>query len=143
MFIGEYNANLDDKNRVAIPSRFRLDLKRHVVVTKGLDNSLFLYTREEWEKLAEKLATLPIAQSSTRAFARLMLAGAMELDVDRQGRVTLPQFHKDFAKMSKKVIFAGLYNRIEIWAEEEWTKYKEQMDQDSVQIAETLGGGMI
>ncbi|HYF05471.1 MAG TPA: division/cell wall cluster transcriptional repressor MraZ [Patescibacteria group bacterium] len=140
MFIGEYSANIDEKGRVAIPVKFRMDLKRQVVVTKGLDNSLFLYTRDEWEKLAEKLSTLPIAQANTRAFSRLMLAGAMELDVDKQGRVTLPQFHQQFAKLSKKVVFAGLYNRIEIWSEDEWNKYKAQVEDESNNIAEQLGG---
>ena len=86
MFIGEYQASIDEKGRISIPAKFRSQLKAKVVVTRGLDNSLFLYTAEEWKKLAEKLASLPISTANTRAFSRLMLAGAMDCDLDKQGR---------------------------------------------------------
>src|SRR3954469_25468978 len=99
MFIGEYAHNLDDKGRLAIPVKFRTDLKKGAVVTRGLDNCLFLYTKAEWEKLAEKLATLPISQANSRAFARLMLAGAMDVEVDKQGRIILPEYLRTFAKL--------------------------------------------
>lgn len=139
MFIGEYQASLDEKSRIAVPAKFRPLLKKKVVVTRGLDHSLFLYTLEEWKKLAEKLASLPISTSNTRAFSRLMLAGAMDFEIDKQGRITLPGYLKDFAKMHKKVVFAGLYNRVEIWSEELWTAYKKQTEKDSNEIAEQLG----
>ena len=139
MFIGEYQATIDDKGRVSIPAKFRPQLNSTVVVTRGLDNSLFLYTLDEWKKLAEKLSSLPIATANTRAFARLMLAGAMDCEIDKQGRIILPAYLKEFAKMGKKVIIAGLYNRIELWSEELWTKYKEQTESQSNEIAEQLG----
>lgn len=139
MFIGEYTASIDDKGRVSIPSKFRQGLGSTVVVTRGLDSSLFLYTLEEWKKLAEKLASLPISTANTRAFSRLMLAGAMDCEVDKQGRIILPAYLKDFAKISKKVVVAGLYSRIEIWSEELWSSYKEQTEKESNQIAEALG----
>lgn len=139
MFIGEYSANIDDKSRVNIPVKFRASLNSKVILTKGLDESLFLYTEDEWGKLAEKLSTLPIATSSTRAFARLMLAGAMECDIDKQGRIILPGLLKEFAKIEKRVVFAGLYNRIEVWSEDSWKSYKQQVEKDSNQIAEQLG----
>lgn len=139
MFIGEYQASIDDKGRISVPSKFRLKLKSKVVVTRGLDSSLFLYTLEEWKKLAEKLASLPISTANTRAFSRLMLAGAMDCEIDKQGRIILPGYLKDFAKIQKKVVVAGLYNRIEIWSEELWTAYKEQTENQSNQIAEQLG----
>jgi MraZ protein len=139
MFIGEYTATIDDKGRISIPSKFRTQLKSKVVVTRGLDNSLFLYTIDEWKKLAEKLASLPISTANTRAFSRLMLAGAMDCDIDKQGRIILPTYLKEFAKISKKLVFAGLYNRIEIWSEDAWSIYKQQTEKDSNIIAEQLG----
>ncbi len=139
MFIGEYSATIDDKGRNAIPAKFRSQLKQKVVVTRGLDNSLFLYTAPEWEKLAEKLASLPISTANTRAFSRLMLAVAMDCEVDKQGRIILPLYLKEFAKINKKLIFAGLYNRIEIWSEDLWTTYKGQTEKESNAIAEQLG----
>lgn len=139
MFIGEYQATIDDKGRIAIPAKFRVQLKKNVVITRGLDNSLFVYTMDEWKKLAEKLASLPISTSNTRAFSRLMLAGAMDCEVDKQGRVVVPGYLKDFAKIGKKIIFAGLFNRIEVWSEELWNAYKAQTEQQSNTIAEQLG----
>jgi MraZ protein len=139
MFIGEYQATIDEKGRISIPAKFRSQLKSKVVVTRGLDNSLFLYTLEEWKKLAEKLASLPISTANTRAFSRLMLAGAMDCEVDKQGRIILPGYLKEFAKIQKKIIFAGLYNRIEVWSEELWNVYKQQTEKESNNIAEQLG----
>ena len=140
MFIGEYNASLDDKARINIAKKFRTAISNtQVVITRGLDNSLVLYTLDEWKKLAEKLASLPISTANTRAFSRLMLAGAMDCDIDKQGRIILPGYLKDFAKIGKKLVFAGMYNRIEIWSEELWTKYKTQTEKNSNQIAEQLG----
>lgn len=139
MFIGEYQASIDEKGRIAIPAKFRALLKGSVVVTRGLDNSLFLYTLPEWKKLAEKLAGLPLSQANSRAFARLMLAGAVDCELDKQGRIILPAYLKDFAKVQKKVVFAGLYNRVEVWSEELWTKYKAETEKQSNAIAEQLG----
>lgn len=139
MFIGEYNGTIDDKARIAIPAKFRSSLKSKVVVTRGLDNSLVLYTLDEWKKLAEKLASLPISTANTRAFSRLMLAGAMDCDIDKQGRIVLPGYLKEYAKIGKKLVYAGMYSRIEIWSEELWTKYKTQTEKNSNQIAEQLG----
>ncbi len=139
MFIGEYNGTIDDKARINIPAKFRSSLKNQVVVTRGLDNSLVLYTLDEWKKLAEKLASLPISTANTRAFSRLMLAGAMDCDIDKQGRIVLPGYLKEYAKIGKKVVYAGMYSRIEIWSEELWNKYKTQTEKDSNQIAQSLG----
>ena len=138
MFIGEYQHNLDDKGRMAIPAKFRAELKKGAVVTRGLDNCLFLYTKTEWAKLAEKLAALPFSQSNSRAFARLMLAGAMEVDFDNQGRIMLPEYLRKFAGLKKKVVIAGLYNRLEIWDENTWNKYKSQTEKQSNEIAERM-----
>jgi MraZ protein len=139
MFIGEYSHNLDDKGRMAIPAKFRRELSKGAVVTRGLDNCLFLYTKTEWEKLAEKLAALPISQSNSRAFSRLMLAGAMDVELDKQGRVILPEYLRKFASIKKTLVVAGLYNRLEIWDEELWNKYKNQTEAESGAIAEKMG----
>lgn len=139
MFIGEYNHNLDEKGRLAVPVKFRDDLKKGAVVTKGLDGCLFLYTVDEWKVLAEKLSSLPISQSNTRAFARLMLAGAMDVQADKQGRIILPDYLRKYAGLKKKVIIGGLYNRLEIWDEGAWDEYKERTEKESEDISEKLG----
>ena len=139
MFIGEYQHNLDTKGRLAVPAKFRSLLQEGAVVTKGLDNCLFLYSKDAWKKIAEKLANLPIGQSKARAFARHMIAGAMEIDFDSQGRVTLPEYLRLFATLDKKVIIAGLYDRLEIWNEDAWSEYKTSSEKDSAEIAEALG----
>lgn len=139
MFLGEYQHNIDEKGRLAVPVKFRGDLSKGAVVTKGLENCLFLYTKKDWIELAEKIAKLPISQSSSRAFSRLMLAGAMDVEVDKQGRVVLPDYLRKYAGLNKKVIVAGLYNRVEIWDETAWEKYKIATEKDSGNIAETLG----
>lgn len=139
MFIGEYNHNIDEKGRLAVPVKFRKDLAQGLVITRGLDNCLFLYPKEEWGKLAERLSKLPIFQANTRAFARLMLAGAMDCDLDKQGRFIMPDYLRKYASLKKKVVLTGLYNRLEIWDEEKWTTYKTNTEKNSGDIAEALG----
>ena len=139
MLIGEFKHNIDDKGRLALPAKFRHELGSGAVVTRGLDNCLFLYTKKEWEKLAEKLSALPISQSNSRAFSRLMLAGAMDVEMDKQGRVVLPEYLREFAGLKKSTIIAGLYSRLEIWDEEKWNKYKSQTEAESGNIAEKMG----
>lgn len=139
MFIGEYTHTLDEKGRFAIPKKFRSDLGGSAVVTRGLDHCLFLYTRDEWQKLAEKLASLPFAQANTRAFSRLMLAGAMDVDIDSQGRIILPEYLRVFAGIKKEMVLAGLYNRIELWDAQEWKEYTRKTEAESTSIAEQMG----
>jgi len=139
MFIGEYQHNIDEKGRLAIPVKFRAELDKGAVVTRGLDNCLFLYPQKDWEILAGKLAQLPISKANTRAFARLMLAGAMDCEVDKQGRITLPDYLRKYAEVTKKVVITGLYNRLEIWDEDIWNKYKAGTEKGSTDIAEALG----
>jgi len=138
MFIGEYKHKVDSKGRLAVPAKFRKKLKNKAVVTRGLDNSLFLYPIAEWEKLAEKLMNLPLSQAKSRAFSRLMLAGASRVELDSQGRINLPDYLLKYAKIKKNATFAGLYNRIEIWDNNIWQKYKARAEKDSDKIAESL-----
>ena len=139
MFIGEYQHNVDEKGRLAVPVKFRDDLAKGAVVTRGLDNCLFLYTQEEWEKLAIKLASLSFAQANSRAFSRLMLSGAMDVKIDKQGRVVLPDYLRKYAGINKKVVVAGLYSRLEIWDDKKWEEFKNNTEKDSNNIAEELG----
>ncbi len=140
MFIGEYHYTIDNKGRLAIPVKFREILDKSAVVTRGIDICLFLYPKKEWETLALKLASLPISQNKTRAFTRLMLAGAMDVEMDKLGRIMLPDYLRSYAGLSKKVVIAGLYNRLEIWDEKKWEEYKKQSEKESPDIAEALGG---
>ncbi|MEK7496672.1 MAG: division/cell wall cluster transcriptional repressor MraZ [Patescibacteria group bacterium] len=139
MFIGEYHHALDDKGRLAFPARFRADFKDGAVVTRGLDNCLFVYTKKAWEELATKLSKLPLARANTRAFARLMLAGAMEIEIDNQGRVLVPDYLREFAKIKRQVVVAGVYDRLEIWDEKAWDGYRKNSEKSSTDIAEALG----
>jgi len=140
MFIGEYHYTIDNKGRLAIPVKFREILAQGCVVTRGIDACLFLYPRREWESLALKLAQLPISQNKTRAFTRLMLAGAMDVETDKLGRITIPDYLRNYAGLSKRVVVAGLYNRLEIWDEKRWEEYKKQSEKESSDIAEALSG---
>lgn len=139
MFIGEYKHSIDDKGRLAVPSKFRQELKGGAIVTRGLDRCLFLFSAKEWEELAKKLIALPIAQANSRAFIRLMLAGAMEVRLDNQGRILIPDYLRDYSNIQRQAIVAGLYNRIEIWDEENWKQYKDKTEASSDDIAEKLG----
>ncbi|MEI7498634.1 MAG: division/cell wall cluster transcriptional repressor MraZ [Candidatus Falkowbacteria bacterium] len=139
MFIGEYKHTLDSKGRLAVPAKFRALLTDGAVVTKGLDNCLFLYPKNEWELLAKKLAALPISKANTRAFARMMLAGASAVDFDSQGRIVLPEYLREFGHLQKTAVIAGLYDRLEIWDEALWQSYKNETEQKSGDIAEALG----
>ena len=138
MFIGEYSHTIDEKSRLAIPIKFRAELASGAIVTKGLDGCLFLYTSTEWHKLVEKLNNMPISQKNARAFSRLILAGAMDVDLDKQGRIVLPKYLTDYAKMDHSVIVAGLFNRLEIWDAKVWQEYKAKTEKDSEVLAEQL-----
>ncbi len=138
MLIGEYHHNLDDKGRLAIPKKFQTVLEKGAVVTRGLDHCLFLYTYDEWQILAEKLASLPFADSNTRAFTRLMLAGAMDVFLDKQGRIIIPEYLRSFANLKKTTVVAGLYTRLEIWDEATWELYKTKTEQESNEIADRM-----
>jgi MraZ protein len=144
MLIGEYTHVVDEKNRVSLPSKFRSQVGKKVVITHGLDACLFLYSMKEWEKISEKLSSLSIGQASSRGFNRFMLAGAVEVEIDKAGRILVPEFLKKFAGLGASIVFAGVHNRVEIWDETRWTTYKKQVESQADQFAEKLGEiGMI
>lgn len=139
MLIGEYVHTIDPKKRLSLPSRFRKELGRKVVVTRGLDQCLFVYSLKEWEKISERLGELSIGQADTRGFNRFMLSGAVEAEVDSAGRILIPDFLKDFAGLQQKVILAGIHNRVEIWNDATWNEYKGRVEKQADQLAEKLG----
>jgi MraZ protein len=138
MLIGEYHYNLDAKGRLAIPAKLRHNLGENAIVTRGLDSCLFVYPRKEWDALIERLNNLPLTQSNSRAFSRFMLAGAIEADIDQQGRILIPDYLRKFAFLNKKVVIAGVNNRLEIWDENLWNDYRLKTERDVNEIAEKL-----
>ena len=139
MFIGEYQHAVDEKSRLAIPVKFRAELKEGLVVTRGLDNCLFVFSKKEWKKLAEKITNLPLSQANSRAFARLMLSGAMDMKLDKQGRAVLPDYLVKYAHLGRQVVITGLYSRLEIWDEKKWSAYKQNTEKQSQEISERMG----
>lgn len=139
MFIGEYHHNLDAKKRLAIPAKMRMELGQKAVITRGLDSCLFIHPQKEWEALAQKLSQLPMGQENNRSFARLMLAGAQEAEMDSLGRVLVPDYLKDYAGLEKETVIVGVFNRLEIWNKKKWDKYKEEIEKDTDKLAERLG----
>lgn len=138
MFLGEYSHNIDDKNRLSIPTKFRADLRQGAVVTRGLDNCLFLFTKKDWESLVKKISELPLSQSNARSFSRMMLMGAMEVKIDKLGRILLPDYLKKFAGLNKKVAVGGVFNRIEIWDSTKWEIYKKKSEANVEKVAEGM-----
>ncbi len=139
MLIGEYLHTLDPKKRISLPVKFRKAFGRNVVVTRGLDHCLFLYPVREWEKISQKLGELPFGQANTRGFNRFMLSGASEVEVDSAGRILIPEYLRQFAGLSTKVVFAGIHSRVEIWNERAWTTYKKRIERQADALAEKLG----
>ena len=138
MFLGEYSHTVDNKNRLAVPVKFRAELKQGAVITRGLDNCLFLFAKSDWDKLVEKISALPLSQANARSFSRMMLTGAMESGLDKLGRILLPDYLKKFAGLNKKVIIGGVLNRIEIWDEVKWMAYKQNSEANAEKVAEGM-----
>lgn len=139
MLIGEYRHSLDDKKRLSLPVKFRTALGKKLVITRGLEGCLFVYSKKEWDKISERLSALGMGQSATRGFSRFMLAGAADTDVDGAGRVLIPEHLKEFAKLGATVVLAGVANRIEVWNEQAWEDYKKRIEREADVLAEHLG----
>lgn len=136
MFMGEYNHTIDAKGRLIVPSKFRDALGDEFVITKGLDGCLFVYDNKEWTAFEEKLKSLPLTNKDARQFVRFFLAGAANVEVDKQGRILVPANLREFAKLSKDVVLVGVASRIEIWSKEIWES-SESFD-DMEEIAEHM-----
>ena len=136
MFSGEYQHTIDAKGRLIMPVKFREALGDSFMVTKGLDRNLLVFSMDEWQKFYEKLSTLPLANKNSRGFARLFLAGAIECETDKQGRILLTQPLKEYASLIKDVTVIGNGDKLEIWSTENWNEYLDGIDTD--QIADSL-----
>ena len=143
MFMGEYNHTIDAKGRLIVPSKFRETLGDTCVVAKGLDGCLFVYDNKEWNAFEEKLKSLPLTNKEARQFARFFLAGAAEVEVDKQGRILVPNILREFAQISRDVVLIGVASRIEIWSKERFEGIAtfEDMDEIAEHMAE-LGLGI-
>ena len=144
MFYGEYEHSIDRKGRLIIPSKFREAVKENYVerffVTRGLDTCLFVFTEEEWKKQETRFKSLPFTSSQSRQFNRLYFSGACEVACDKQGRVLVPQFLKDFAQIKRDVVVVGVSNRIEIWGKEKWQEFFRNTKDSFEKIAESMFG---
>lgn len=132
MFMGEYNHTLDAKGRLIVPSKFREVLGDGFVVTKGMDGCLFVFANSEWDAFAEKLHTLPMIDKEARQFTRFFLAGAAEVEVDKQGRILIPGVLREFADITKDAVLVGVGSRIEIWSKERWEGTVSYQDMEDI-----------
>ena len=140
MLIGQYEHTIDIKKRLALPAKFRGELGEKVVITKGVENCLVVYTEKEFVIMSEKLSNLTISQPEARSFTRTMLAGAMEVTLDKLGRILVPDYLKKYAGLNKNVIICGLSNRLEVWDAENWNAWTKEAEKGVSDIVSKLGG---
>lgn len=138
MFMGEYQHNIDAKGRIIIPARFRQDLGDKLVVTRGMDGCLFGYPMSEWEKVEQKIDTLPVNKKDARYFTRFFFSAAVECEFDKQGRINIPATLRDYAKIEKKCVVVGVSNRFEIWSDDRWNDFSNDAEENFNEIAENM-----
>lgn len=138
MFIGEYRYNADAKGRISVPAKFRDELGENFFVTKGLDQSLFVFPESEWDAFQEKLKTLPLTNPRARAFTRVFYSGATEVEMDKQGRMLIPQTLREFAGIEKEILVIGVGSRVEIWSDKAWGEYNNPENLSYDDLAEHL-----
>lgn len=136
--MGEFQHSVDEKGRLIMPAKFREALGLSFVVTKGLDNCLFVYPKSEWQQLEAKLKTLPLTNASARQFVRFFFSGANECELDKQGRVLLPPNLREYAKLERDCVVIGVSNRVEIWSKTEWESYSQKADESFEEIAQQI-----
>lgn len=139
MLIGQYEHTIDIKKRLALPSKFRGELGDKVIITKGLEGCLVIYTEKEWEISSSKLANLPVSQVEARAFSRFQLASAMEVALDKLGRILIPDYLKNYAGLKKNVMICGLSTRLEVWDSEKWADYSKNAEKEVEEMVSKLG----
>src|SRR5690554_2604312 len=138
MFMGEYQHSIDAKGRLIIPAKFREELDEGAVITRGLDNCLFLFPSEEWSILEDKLKALPLTKNDARQFVRFLFSGATECEMDKQGRIILPANLREFAVIDKDAVVIGVSSRVEIWSKEKWESYVQVAEESFEDIAENI-----
>ena len=138
MLLGEYNHSVDAKGRVSVPSKLRMDLGESFIVTKGLDNCLFAYSKTEWATFEAKLKALPLTNTNARNFVRFFFSGATECEIDKQGRINIPQNLREYASVTKDVTIVGVGTRVEIWDREKWANFTSEENMDVDEIASQM-----
>lgn len=138
MFFGEYQHTIDTKGRVSIPAKYREQLGEQFILTKGLDNCLFIYPMEEWKVMENKLKQLPLTNKDARAFVRFFFSGATECELDNQGRIRIPNNLREYAQLEKDVVMIGVSTRIEIWSLTQWESYNEDANLSYDEIASKM-----
>ncbi len=138
MFLGEYLHNIDSKGRLTLPAKFRGELAKGVVVTRGLDGCLFVHPVDEWQELARKINSLPLTRKDARTLARLIYSGASDCTPDKQGRILLPSYLREFAGVDGETVIIGLHNHLEIWSPQRWERVKREVEEEGDIIAEKL-----
>ncbi|MCX6722023.1 MAG: division/cell wall cluster transcriptional repressor MraZ [Candidatus Staskawiczbacteria bacterium] len=140
MLIGQYEHTIDIKKRLALPAKFRGELGEKIIITKGIESCLVVYTEKEFKIMSDKISNLTISQSEARSFTRTMLAGAMEVTLDKLGRILVPDYLKKYAGLNKNVVICGLSNRLEIWDLEKWNEWTKEAEKGVSDIVSKLGG---
>jgi MraZ protein len=139
MLIGEYRHTIDDKRRIALPAKFRRALGKKLVITRGLDSCLFVFSQTQWRSIVEKLNRLSVGQADSRAFGRYLFAGAAEIDVDQLGRILVPSELAAHAKLTGRAVLIGVNDRCEMWNEATWDTYRASVEHEADRVAEKLG----
>lgn len=138
MLLGEYEHSIDTKGRIAMPAKLREGLGVKFIITKGLDGCLFVYSMDEWQRVEQKLASLPMSRKTARDFTRFLFGGACEAECDKQGRVLLPANLRRYAALERDVVIVGVGSRAEIWDAVKWQQYNEESAEDVNELAEQL-----
>ena len=138
MLMGEYNHSIDDKLRLIIPSKFREELGEKVIITRGLENCLFIYSEKEWEKVVSKLNSLPFTKKDARSFTRMFLSGATDVEFDKQGRIKITKQLSDYASLIKDCVVIGVNDRLEVWSKENWNNYFNENSENMSEVCEKL-----
>jgi len=139
MLIGQYEHTIDSKKRLALPAKFRGELGDKVIITRGIEGCLAVYTESEWKIMSDKLGSLTISQAEARSFTRMILAGAMEVSLDKLGRILVPDYLKAYAGLNKNVVICGLSNRLEVWDSKKWEAYRKEAEKGVEEIVSKLG----
>ena len=138
MFIGEYHHTIDEKGRIIIPSKFRESLGKEFIITRGIENCLFIYSLQNWAEITNKLSSLPFTKKDARTFNRFFMSGATNVELDKQGRVNISKPLIDYANISKDCVIIGTGDRLEVWSQESWNSFFDSTKDSMSDIAENL-----
>lgn len=138
MLMGEFHHNIDEKGRIIMPSKLREELGNTIIITRGLEDCLFIYSKEEWSQIVTKLKTLPFTKKDARSFTRMFLSGATETEFDKQGRIKLPLPLTKYATLLKECVIIGVNDRVEIWSKDNWNTFMNKSKEELSDLADHL-----